>query len=54
MVDLPVSGKKFTWFSADGRSMSRSDRFLLSDGIIDNWKATGQWVGDRDISDHCP
>jgi hypothetical protein len=34
--------------------MSRLDRFLLSDSLIDNWKVSGQWVGDRDISDHCP
>ncbi|PNX88182.1 cysteine-rich receptor-like protein kinase [Trifolium pratense] len=54
VVDLPVSGKRFTWFSADGRSMSRLDRFLLTDGLVDKWKASGQWVGERDISDHCP
>ncbi|MCH86118.1 hypothetical protein A2U01_0006972 [Trifolium medium] len=34
VVDVPVLGKKFSWFSADGKSMSRIDRFLLSDGFI--------------------
>jgi hypothetical protein len=54
VIDVPVLGKKFTWFSADGKSMSRIDRFLLSDGFISMFGISGQWVGDRDISDHCP
>ncbi|PNX65065.1 cysteine-rich receptor-like protein kinase [Trifolium pratense] len=54
LVDVPMSGKKFTLFSADGRLMSRLDKFLLSSGLIGKWKVAGQWVGDKDISDHCP
>lgn len=54
IVDVPVMGKKFTWFNADGSALSRLDRFLLSDSLISEWQANAQWVGDRDISDHCP
>jgi hypothetical protein len=54
VIDVPVLGKKFTWFSSDGKSMSRIDRFLLSDGFITKFGVSGQWIGDRDISDHCP
>ncbi|GAU48536.1 hypothetical protein TSUD_282880 [Trifolium subterraneum] len=54
LCDVPVAGKKFSWFSADGTSMSRLDRFLLSEKFIDSEKVTGQWIGSRDISDHCP
>jgi exonuclease III len=54
VIDVPVLGKKFTWFSSDGKSMSRIDRFLLSDGFIAKFSVSGQWIGDRDISDHCP
>ncbi|MCH81419.1 LINE-1 reverse transcriptase like, partial [Trifolium medium] len=54
VIDIPVTGKKFTWFSADGKTMSRLDRFLLSEGFIEKGGVTGQWIGDRDISDHCP
>ncbi|PNX98293.1 cysteine-rich receptor-like protein kinase [Trifolium pratense] len=54
IIDVPVTGKKFTWFSADGKTMSRLDRFLLSEGFIDKSGVSGQWVGERDISDHCP
>ncbi|CAJ2631177.1 unnamed protein product [Trifolium pratense] len=54
VVDVPVLGKKISWFSHDGLSMSRLDRFLLTDGFIGKSGITGQWIGDRDISDHCP
>ncbi|XP_045797434.1 uncharacterized protein LOC123891587 [Trifolium pratense] len=54
VVDIPVLGKKFTWFSVDGKSMSRLDRFLVSKGFIANSGITAQWICDRDISDHCP
>lgn len=54
LIDVPVLGKKFTWFSSDGKSKSRLDRFLITEGIIEEWGVTNQWVGDRDISDHCP
>jgi exonuclease III len=54
VIDIPMSGKKFTWFNSEGTVMSRLDRFLLSEGFIDKGGITNQWVGDRDISDHCP
>jgi hypothetical protein len=31
LVDIPLHGRKFTWFKGDGLSMSRLDRFLLSE-----------------------
>lgn len=31
LLDLPLFGRKFTWFKGDGRSMSRLDRFLISE-----------------------
>ncbi|GAU22765.1 hypothetical protein TSUD_129770 [Trifolium subterraneum] len=54
LVDVPVLGKKFTWFSADGKSMSRIDRFFMSDGFAAKYDITGQSIRDRDISDHFP
>ncbi|XP_045797448.1 uncharacterized protein LOC123891593 [Trifolium pratense] len=51
---MSVLGKKFTWFIADGKSMSHIDRFLLSHGFITMHGISGQWIGDRNISDHCP
>ncbi|XP_058782261.1 uncharacterized protein LOC131656596 [Vicia villosa] len=37
LVDVPCKGKKFTWYSGDGRSMCRIDRFLVSDVIVNKW-----------------
>jgi hypothetical protein len=54
LVDLPVLGKKFTWYNSDSTVLSRLDRFLLSEGFIELGGFTNQWAGDRDISDHCP
>lgn len=54
LIDISVSGKRFTWFNSNGTAMSRIDRFLLSEGVIDAWKISSQVIGDRDISDHCP
>ncbi|CAK8534050.1 unnamed protein product [Lathyrus sativus] len=54
MVDLPVSRNNFTWFSGDGKSMSKLYRFLVDDSIINKWGVIGQSVGKRDVSDHCP
>ncbi|GAU27464.1 hypothetical protein TSUD_161500 [Trifolium subterraneum] len=49
VVDIPVSGKQFTWFSNDGTAMSRLDRFLVSEGFIDKGRISGQWIGDCDV-----
>jgi exonuclease III len=54
LIDIPISGKKFSWFSSDDTSMSRLDRFLLSEGFIEKGGITNQWIAARDISDHCP
>lgn len=34
VINVPSVGK-FTWFNANGSVMSRLDRFLLSEGLID-------------------
>ncbi|XP_058766452.1 uncharacterized protein LOC131640058 [Vicia villosa] len=54
LVDIPCNGKKYTWFSGDGKAKSRIDRFLLSSVAINRWGVVGQLIGERDISDHCP
>ncbi|GAU22961.1 hypothetical protein TSUD_247050 [Trifolium subterraneum] len=54
LIDLPLSGRKFTWYKGDGLAMSRLDRFLLSE----EWCLTGpncvQVAQLRGLSDHCP
>jgi len=31
LIDLPLGGRKYTWFKGDDIFMSRLDRFLLSE-----------------------
>ncbi|PNX57068.1 cysteine-rich receptor-like protein kinase, partial [Trifolium pratense] len=54
LVDLPLFGRRFTWYHANGRAMSRIDRFLISDEWALRWGNGSVWVLDRDVSDHCP
>ncbi|KEH26260.1 hypothetical protein MTR_6g048650 [Medicago truncatula] len=54
LVDLPLCGRKFTWFKGDGRSMSRLDRFVLSEGWCLLWPNSMQVAHLRVLSDHCP
>ncbi|XP_058726541.1 uncharacterized protein LOC131597898 [Vicia villosa] len=53
MIDVPCKGKKYSWFSADGKSKSRLDRFILDGNIVSSWGVVGQLIEQRDVSDHC-
>jgi exonuclease III len=52
--DLPLAGRHFTWFRGDGISMSRLDRFLLSEDWCLTWQNCYQITLVRGLSDHCP
>lgn len=54
LLDLPLGGRKFTWFKGDGRSISRLDRFLLSEDWCLAWPNCLQIAQLRGLSDHCP
>lgn len=47
MNDLPLTGRKFTWHRADGRCVSRLDRFLISDEWMSRWQISHNrgWKG---------
>jgi len=46
LVDLPFVGRRFTWYRGDGHSMSRIDRFLLSeDWCLRWWTMIGKSLG---------
>ncbi|XP_058733926.1 uncharacterized protein LOC131605606 [Vicia villosa] len=53
LVDVPCKGKKFSWFSGDGKSKCRLDRFLVEESLVSSMGVVGQMIGSRDISDHC-
>lgn len=52
LVNLLRIGGRFTWFNGNGKSMSRLDRFLISDKLILAKKFVSQIVGKRCLFDH--
>lgn len=54
LVDLPLLGRKFTWYKPGALVMSRIDRFLLSDTWIQKFSNLVQWGAKRTVSDQCP
>ncbi|GAU20017.1 hypothetical protein TSUD_273520 [Trifolium subterraneum] len=54
LVDLPLGGRKYTWYKGDGSSISRLDRFLLSEEWCLAWPNCTQVALLRGLSDHCP
>jgi len=52
-IDLPLRGHSFTWFWGDGKSMSRLDRFLLSERWCLTWPNCFQLASSRGLSYHC-
>lgn len=54
LEDLPMVGRRYTWYKADGTAMSRLDRFLVSPEFLINFPDVVQKGLMRDLSDHCP
>ena len=54
LVDLSLCGRRFTWFKGDGTSISRIDRFLLSEDWCLQWPNCIQVALLRGLSEHCP
>jgi hypothetical protein len=54
LVDLPVLGRRFSWFHSNGISMSRIDRMLVSEDWLTLWNSPSLWILSRSVSDHCP
>ncbi|XP_058783185.1 uncharacterized protein LOC131657846 [Vicia villosa] len=53
LIDVPCKGKKYNWYSGDGKSKSRIDHFFIDDSIVASWGVVGQLIGLRDVSNHC-
>ncbi|GKV12840.1 hypothetical protein SLEP1_g23934 [Rubroshorea leprosula] len=54
LIDIPLLGRKYTWYHTNGKSMSRIDKFLLSGGWLEKWEEVRQWGLSRVVFDHCP
>lgn len=53
LIDLPLIGRKYTWYKPDGTAMSRLDRFSISEDWLNTWDSLSQWGLKRTVSDHC-
>ncbi|XP_068473127.1 uncharacterized protein [Phaseolus vulgaris] len=53
LVDIPLVGRKFTWFKPNNLVKSRIDRVLVSKEWLDFWPNSQQFILSRSISDHC-
>ncbi|XP_057452293.1 uncharacterized protein LOC130744119 [Lotus japonicus] len=54
LFDLPMGGKRFTWFRSNGQAVSRLDKALVSSDWLGIWPHNCQQVLRRDILYHCP
>ncbi|XP_068477274.1 uncharacterized protein [Phaseolus vulgaris] len=52
-VDVPMVGRKFTWYKPNGSVKSRIDRVLVSREWLDVWPECKQFILSRTVSDHC-
>lgn len=52
--DLPLVGRRFTWYRPNGRARSRLQRALTSSDWCHVWPRCTQFVLDRNILNHCP
>ncbi|GJU77776.1 putative RNA-directed DNA polymerase, eukaryota, reverse transcriptase zinc-binding domain protein [Tanacetum coccineum] len=54
LIDLPMGGRKFTWMNKAGSKMSKLDRFLISDDVIQDLPNLQVVALDKMWSDHNP
>ncbi|GJZ38825.1 putative RNA-directed DNA polymerase, eukaryota, reverse transcriptase zinc-binding domain protein [Tanacetum coccineum] len=54
LIDLPLGGKMYTWMNKLGTKLSKLDRFLVSDGVLNAHPHLQATVLDKVWSDHNP
>lgn len=52
--DIPMVGRKFTWYRVNDHSKSRLDRVLVSSDWVNEWPRSTQYVMNRSFTNHCP
>jgi len=53
LLDIPIVGKKYTWFNSNGLEKSRIDRVLVTEEWMEKWPMSKQYVQRREVFDHC-
>ncbi|GKB93871.1 RNA-directed DNA polymerase, eukaryota, partial [Tanacetum coccineum] len=54
LIDLPLDGYAFTWSHKSASKMSKLDRFLLSEGLMELFPQLSAICLDKNLSDHRP
>ncbi|GJU41859.1 RNA-directed DNA polymerase, eukaryota [Tanacetum coccineum] len=54
VVDVPLDGYMFTWWDRAGSKMSKIDRFLVSEGLLETFPHFSGMILTRHLSDHRP
>ncbi|KAL8507118.1 hypothetical protein ACS0TY_017854 [Phlomoides rotata] len=54
LMDMPLSGRSFTWYRPDGTCKSKLDRILVNLEWITRWPNQVLKGLNRSLSDHCP
>ncbi|XP_071714280.1 uncharacterized protein [Rutidosis leptorrhynchoides] len=54
LIEIPISGRKFTRISDDGTKFSKLDRFFVMDKFLSLWDDLSIIALDRKLSDHVP
>ncbi|XP_071707906.1 uncharacterized protein [Rutidosis leptorrhynchoides] len=52
LIEIPISGRKFTRISDDGIKFNKLDMFLVTNNFLGLWEDLS--IIDRNLSDHCP
>nr|GEZ19903.1 RNA-directed DNA polymerase, eukaryota [Tanacetum cinerariifolium] len=52
LIDLPLEGYAFTWAHKSASKMSKLDRYLISEGVLDLFPHLSALCLDRRLSDH--
>ncbi|GJS31327.1 RNA-directed DNA polymerase, eukaryota [Tanacetum coccineum] len=54
LVEVVLGGNKFTWCHKSGSKMSKLDRFLVSENLMNAYPNINAITMPRFLSDHCP
>ena len=53
LKDIPLVGRKFTWYKPNGTTRNRLDRALVSDEWLMQWSGSKQYMLSRQVCGHC-
>ena len=53
LLELPIVGKKFTWFKSNGTTKIRINIVLVIEKWLHCWPICKQYVIRREVSNHC-